>query len=289
MNTKRKKILNFLLDYIIIAIGAVLYALSVNIFTAPNNIAAGGLTGVSTMLNYLYGLPIGVLTLIMNIPLFIWGAIENGRKFLTKTIVATILATVFIDLLNPFVTPYSNDVLLAALFGGILSGAGLALIFYRGGTTGGVDIIARNINNHFPHISMGNLIFMVDAIVIISAGFVYGGIESSLYPVITIFVSVRLMDSMLYGFAHNNGKLMFIVSDKYESIRLVIIAKIERGVTMLDAEGGYNNNEKKVIMCAVRSSQVHKINVMVRKIDPNAFVMVTTANTISGNGFETKK
>ncbi|MBQ4129688.1 MAG: YitT family protein [Ruminococcus sp.] len=266
-------------------IGSVMYAASVNTFTSPNNIAPGGLTGVGTMLNHLFDLPIGVVILVLNIPLFIWGAIENGRKFLTKTIVATVLVSVIIDVMAPFSYKYEGDTLLAAIFGGLLSGLGLAFIFFRGGTTGGTDIVARIIHKHHPHISVGTMILIVDAVVFIAAAFVYQSIESALYAVITVFVSTKVIDTVIYGIAHDNGKLMFIITNKYEELSSEIIERIGRGVTLLDAQGAYKNESKKVLLCAVRPSQVHKTKVLVNSVDENAFIVVTTANAISGKGF----
>ncbi len=281
----KKKIFATVTDYAIIFVGAVLYAASVNMFTSPNDIAPGGLTGVSTMLNHLFGLPIGIMILVLNIPLFIWGAVENGKKFLTKTVIATVFVSIIIDVMAPFSFRYEGDTLLAALFGGLLSGVGLAFIFYRGGTTGGTDIIARNIHKHLPHISMGTVILCADAVIFIAAALVYHSIESALYAVITVFVSTKVIDTVIYGVAHDNGKLMFIVTDKYEELSLVIMEQIGRGVTQLDAHGAYNNDRKKVLLCAVRPSQVHKTKVLVNSVDENAFIIVTTANTISGKGF----
>ena len=281
----KNKVLSTIGDYVIIFVGAVLYATSVNTFTAPNDIAPGGLTGVSTMLHYLFSLPIGVMILVLNIPLFIWGAIENGKKFLTKTIVATVFISVLIDVMEPFSFKYEGDTLLASVFGGLLSGLGLAFIFFRGGTTGGTDIVARNIHKRVPHISMGTVILSCDALIIASAAFVYHSIESALYAVITVFVSTKVIDTVVYGIAHDNGKLMFIVTDKFEELSKTIMEQVGRGVTLLDAHGAYSNDTKKVLLCALRPSQVHKTKVIVNSVDENAFIIVTTANAISGKGF----
>lgn len=281
----KNKVLSTIGDYVIIFVGAVLYATSVNTFTAPNDIAPGGLTGVSTMLHYLFSLPIGVMILVLNIPLFIWGAIENGKKFLTKTIVATVFISVLIDVMEPFSFKYEGDTLLASVFGGLLSGLGLAFIFFRGGTTGGTDIVARNIHKRVPHISMGTVILGCDALIIASAAFVYHSIESALYAVITVFVSTKVIDTVVYGIAHDNGKLMFIVTDKFEELSKTIMEQVGRGVTLLDAQGAYSNDTKKVLLCALRPSQVHKTKMIVNSVDENAFIIVTTANAISGKGF----
>ncbi len=275
-------------DYILIFAGAIIYALSVVVFTAPNNIAPGGLTGVGTVLRYLFGLPIGTTIIVLNIPLFIWAAVENGFSFLTKTIVGTLFVSVFIDVLSLFVPSYTGDAMLASVFGGILNGTGLGLIFYRGGSTGGSDIISLNVHKRFPHISTGTVILAFDAVIIAFAAFAYGSLESILYAVIAIFISVKIIDALIYGFARDNGKTMFIVTEKHSEITSELFKNIERGVTLLDARGGYSRDEKKVIMCALRPQQVHKVISIVKRIDENAFTIVTTAGIIRGRGFKTK-
>lgn len=169
-----------------------LYAISVDMFTAPNEIAPGGLTGVGTMLNSLFGLPIGTVVLILNIPLFIWGAAVMGWKFLGKTVTATVLVSAAIDILEPFLPAYTGDKMLASIFGGIFIGVGLSLIFIRGGTTGGTDLTARLLNRRRPQMSIGKLILLIDMVVIVAAGLVYGNLESPLYAVVSILSQQRL-------------------------------------------------------------------------------------------------
>lgn len=277
------------LDYILIALGAVIYAASVAVFTSKNNIAPGGLTGVATILNYLFSFPIGVMIFAMNIPLFIWAFFENGKGFLIKTIIGTALVSVSIDLLSAVLPVYTGNVMLAAIFGGAASGLGLGIIFSRGGTTGGTDIIANNIHRRFPHISTGKLILATDAIVLTLAALVYGNIESALYAGITIFVSAKVIDAVTYGTSRGNGKLLFIISDEADRISQEIIEKLGRGVTLLNGEGAYTGKDKRVIMCAARPQQVVKITKGVKIIDPNAFLVVTTANSIMGEGFHNSK
>lgn len=282
---KRTSIINLLA----ITFGSVLFAIAISMFTAPNNIMNGGVTGATTMLNYAFGLPIGIMTIVINVPIFIWGAVENGRKFLFKTVYATVLSAVLIDMSAYFIPVYKGDMLLASLFGGIILGLGQGLIFYGGGTTGGVDIIARNIKNHFPFLSMGNIIIAVDGILVVIAIIMYNSIESGLYAVIAIFVSAKVIDSVVYGFSRDNGQLILIVTEEYKEITSSIIHNIVRGVTVLDAQGGYSEGDKKMLLCAVRPRQVYKVTNLVKALDPNAFLMVTKAGVINGEGFSEKK
>ena len=285
MNRLEKLFKNSITDYIIIALGASLYAASVAVFTSKNNIAPGGLTGVSTILNYLFGLPIGAMIFLMNIPLFLWAFFKNGRGFVVKTMTGTALVSVFIDIFQSVLPFYGGNIMLTAIFGGALSGLGLGLIFARGGSTGGTDIIAVSLNKRFPHISTGRLMLLSDAVVLTAAAIVYGNIESALYAGITIFVSVRVIDAVTYGTSRGNGKLIFIISDSYDVISREIIQKLGRGVTILNGSGAYTGNSKRVLMCAARPNQVVKITKGVKIIDKNAFVVVTTANSILGEGF----
>lgn len=275
-------------DYLVIAIGSVIYAFSVVTFTSPNNIAPGGMTGIATMLNYLFSFPIGTFIFLLNIPLFVWGAIENGKTFLTKSVIGTAFISVAIDALTPILPPYQGDTFLAALFGGILYGVGLGFIFYRGGSTGGTDIIALNIHKRMPHVSTGTIILVTDMVTLAMAFFVYKSIENVLYAVVAIFVSIRVIDTISYGTSRGNGKLMFIITNNYAKVSDSILKNIERGVTLLDGEGAYSGERKRVIMCAVRPQQVFKITSNVKEVDPNAFIIVTTAGTIRGRGFAHK-
>lgn len=277
------------LDALFFLAGSVLYAVSVDMFTAPNEIAPGGLTGIGTMLNSLFGLPIGTVVLVLNIPLFIWGAVDMGWRFLGKTAAATVLVSVAIDLFAPFLPTYTGDKMLASIFGGIFMGVGLALIFIRGGTTGGTDLIARLLNRHTPQISIGKLILLVDMVVIIAAGIVYGNLESPLYAVISIFVSSKIIDALIYGTSLGTGKMMFIISDKNEEIADKIINNISRGVTKIKSVGGYSGAPREVLLCALSRSEVYKTYDVIRKIDPHAFIIVGEAGEISGEGFASLK
>lgn len=281
-NTKIKTVI---IDYVFYTIGAVIYAMSVDVFTAPNNIAPGGLTGIATMLNHLFVTPIGTTILILNIPLFIWGAKEIGLSFLWKTIFATVVTSIAIDVLGIFLPGYYGDTMLAALFGGVLSGFGHALIFMRGATTGGTDIIARLMNKRFPSFSLGKIILIADVVIIILAAVVYKSLESALYALISIFVSTKLIDAIIYGTNIGTGKMMFIISPKYKEISNGIMENIRRGVTRIKSVGGYSCIEGEVLLCAVRRQEVYKTYDVVRSIDPHAFIIVGDAGEITGEGF----
>lgn len=279
---------NRILDYMIITCGAALYAMSVVVFTAPNNIAPGGLTGVATLINYLFSLPIGTFILIMNVPLLIIGYRRIGRTYFIKTVYGTLAVSLLIDLFSCFLPAYKGNMILVCIFGGILNGCGIALIFSRGGSSGGTDILASLINKRFPQFSIGHLIMFSDALIVTISAFVYNSIEAGLYAVVSIFVSSKLIDRIIYGTSADNGKLMFIITDKSREILPLLLNDISRGVTVLEAHGGYSGNDKKLLVCAVRPNEVYKVNNIVKKHDSSVFIIVTTATAVNGEGFYKK-
>lgn len=266
-------------------LGAAVYALSVSFFTAPNEIAPGGVTGLATILNYLIYVPIGVTALLFNIPLLIWGAIESGWRFIIRTMIITAIVSVLIDLFSLFDIAYHGDMIIAAIFGGILSGAGLGLIFLRGGSTGGTDIIARNLNHRFPYLSIGSIVLMSDAVVVALSAIAYGSLENALYAVIAIFTSSKLIDAVVFGLSRDNGKLLIIITALPDEVTAELTGRVNRGVTVLSAQGGYSHMPKGVILCAVRPHDAYRVNSAVITADPSAFIITTTATAISGLGF----
>ena len=283
---QKKKIKDFLIDGVFFIVGSFIFAISVNTFTAPNNIAPGGLTGAATMLNYLFNVPIGMVILVMNLPIFIWGFFEVGYRFILKTIVATILSSVIIDLTVDILPKYQGDMLLTTVFGGLLSGFGLALIFVRGGTTGGTDLMANLISRRVRHLSLGRLILIIDMVIVVISAFVYKNFESPLYATIVIFITSKVIDTVLYGTDIGSGKMIFIISQKNEEIAQRIMDDIGRGVTELRSRGAYTKKEGEVLLCAVNRQEVYKVYDIIHSIDPDAFTIVGEAGEISGEGFK---
>ncbi len=283
----RNKALGLLKDLVAYTAGSALMAVSIRMFTAPNHIAPGGISGISTMINYLSGWPIGMLALLLNIPLFVWAVLEIGYRMVLKTIVATVISSAAIDLLGLVVRPYQGNPMLAAIFGGCIEGIGLSLIFLRGATTGGTDLVARLLGRRVRFASMGKLMLAVDCVIVIASGFVYRSIESALYAMIAIFVSTKLIDSVLYGTDVGTGKVLFIISEQSEQIAKQILGSMDRGVTFLSSRGAYTGREGRVLLCAVRRYEVARVKDIVRSIDRNAFLIVGDAGEITGEGFRT--
>ena len=286
MGCLSKAVKEIIKDGIYFVIGSILYAMSVNIFTAPNNIAPGGVTGVATMIHYLFSAPIGITMIICNIPIFVWGLYEIGFSFLIKTAVAMLLSSIFIDMTAPFMPAYHGDMLLITIFSGILAGGGLSLIFMRGATTGGTDLVGKLLECHFRHISMAKLMMAMDVLVVMVSALVYKSYETPLYALIVIFITARVVDAVLYGTDSGTGKMMFIVSQKSTIIAEHIMNGIGRGVTVLKSRGAYSGEDGEVLMCAVWRQEVYKTYDIVYEIDKHAFIIVGDASEITGEGFK---
>ncbi len=280
----KKVVLREVIDLLIVTVGVALYSIALTVFLAPNEVSPGGVTGLAAIIADLVHLPIGVLTIALNLPLIIWGFIKIGTKFIIRTSIATVIMSVLIDLFDYLLPEYSSDRLLASLYGGFLAGIGLALVFVRGSSTGGTDIAAKIISSRFPHFSMGKMVLLLDAIVIIISTVVYQSFETALYTMLTIFISSKAIDSIIYG--TDKGKLVMIVTSMPDEIKQAIFKSLDRGVTVLPAKGGYRGDDRAVVMCAVRINEATKLHRIVSECDRSAFIIVTEAGEIRGEGFE---
>ncbi len=270
-----------------LVVGIFIYALGVHVFTSPNNIAPGGVTGIAILLNSLFDWNIGIVTLCINIPLLIMSLFFLGREFTIRTLSAVGLFTVIMDyvvVLFPQYTGNGNSMMLACVFGGVLMGLGLGIVFMSDFTTGGTDIIIRIIQLKFPYFSTGKILMFLDFIIVAVSIFVYDKIDVALYALIAIFISSMVIDWVIYG--TDIGRLLFIVSDKSREISNLLLQKIDRGVTLLDAKGAYTGAEKEVILIAVKRNQFYKVKKLVYSVDPTAFMIVTEAGEIVGEGFK---
>ena len=261
-------------------IGCVIGAMAYPLFLIPNNIAPGGLTGLATILNYFFSLPVGTISLMLNIPLFILGFKSVGKSFAFRSLIATVLFSLFIDIL-PF-KAVTNNPLLASLYGGIFLGFGLGLILRGGGTTGGTDMVARLIHKRMPFISIGLILFVADLIVVIAAGLGMGA-ELAMYSIISIIVTSGILDLTVQGL--NRSKACYIISDKSEQIRLKLMDEMERGMTIIHAKGGYTMEEKPVLLCIVNPRETVDIKRIVKEVDMRAFMFITEAHEVLGEGF----
>ncbi len=281
----RQDVKQTVIDILYYTVGSFLYAVSVNCFSAPNELAPGGLTGIATMVHYLVPtIPIGLTILVLNIPLLLTAFLIISRTFTVRTLICTVLSTAVIDLLASVLPAYTGDMFLVSVMGGVLSGLGLGLIFLRGGSTGGTEIVARLLERRLPYVPVGKLLLAVDAVVIVLSAVVFRNVESAMYAVVLVFVTSTLVDALVYG--GNGGKLVLIFSKHREEIAKAILQTLNCGVTKLRSRGGYTGEESEVLLCAVRRTQMYPLRRLVAKADPSAFMVIASAEEVLGQGFQ---
>lgn len=268
--------------FILMVVGATLVALSINLFFLDLKIAPGGVSGLATVLHYITGVSMGVLVILLNVPLFIIGVVTFGKKFVVKTLFSTVVMSLVLDL-TEWLPQITEDMLLATIFGGGMMGIGLALVFRGGATTGGTDIAAKVVNHYFPSFRIGEQLFVIDALVVLTAMIVFRDFDIGFYSIITIWISAKMIDLVFEGVGYS--KALFIVSDKNEAIGKAILQELKRGVTAFHGEGLYTNTEKKILMTVVDQRQIPKIKQIAKEFDKNAFIIITDVREALGKGF----
>jgi len=280
---EKKTMKRRVLDYIVITIGAFLYAVSVSFFLDPNSLAPGGVTGIAIILNHITGLETGTWLLVINIPILVLGTWKFGLRFILSTMYCTALTSVFVNLLAPF-GALTRDPFLAALAGGALMAVGLGLVLKSGATTGGTDIIIKLIRLRYAHLKTGRLFLLTDAVIVTLSAFVFQNIDVALYAGVVVFINSVLLDMVLYG--RDGAKLIFIISDRPEAITGRILSDLDIGVTYITGSGAYSGKAKNVIMCVMKKQLSPKAEEVVREEDPGAFMIVTSATEIFGEGYK---
>ena len=286
--TEKNLVLKRLLKYLTIVVGSAIYAVGFQFFMFPNSIVSGGIVGISMIINHFTQWPVGVMTIIMNIPLFAVAWRYFGLDFLIGSLVGMALSSAFVDLFALTGISLTNDPMLASIIGGVIKGFGLGVIYYVGTTTGGVDIVAKLLRMKYPHINLGTLLMLLDAAIIGAYAIIFHIYESAMYSVIAMFVVSKVIDLVLYGI--DNSCICYIISERSQDISDEIISgHMHRGVTILDGRGAYSGKEKQVIMCVIKRQQISEIRRIIRNIDENAFFIVSDAKNVFGNGFESIK
>ena len=280
-------------DILLWAGGALLYATAVVIFVRPQQISSGGLTGLGIIVNHLFPfIPIGAFTLTMNIPLFLAAWKCFGLKFIARTMAATAMLSVEIDVLDRFATRFGwaytgSDTLMGAVFGGVLAGVGLGVVFLAGATTGGFDIAGRLLKLKFPHIAVGKLILLCDATVVVLNAIMYKSFESLLYSVVTVFLSSMALDYVVRERDHS--KMMLILTSHPDEVTGDIMRQLRRGVSLIPAEGGYTGEERKMLMCVVRAHEVPRVRKLIAQYDANPFIIIADSSEVLGEGYKSHK
>lgn len=267
----------------IITLGAVIYALAFDWFVAPNQIAMGGVTGLAQIVNALVPvLPVGVLSILVNVPLFLAGWRLLGGRLLVSSLYAMAVSSLAIDVIAWMHTFPPMDPILATLYGGAGMGVGLGLVFSQGATTGGTDIIGKLLKLKLPWLPIGKLVMIPDMVVVILAAVVFGTVNAALYGLIQMYLLSKVMDMILYGW--DTSRVAYIITDRWEETVRGLL-DMNRGVTLLQGKGAYTGAEKQVLLVAFRQREIVPIKRMLREIDPKAFFIVCDAHEILGEGF----
>lgn len=281
--TKTKR--RILADGGMLTSGAVLMGIGIHAFMKPAEIAPGGASGLALLVNHLTGLPVGLLTLALNVPLLILAWFYLNHHFAVTTAAVSVLCSAVLDLaVTPFCPAYLGDRLLGSLYGGVLVGGGMALIFLTGTTTGGTDIVGYLLQKKHPHISIGRALLLVDGVILLLSVFVYGNMEAALFGLVSLYAQTRMIDSILYG--GNAGSMATIITGKPEEIAARVIRELDRTATLLPAKGAYSKQDVSVLLCTVRRSQFGRLKRIVYEEDPKAFVTATETSEILGEGFK---
>lgn len=269
-------------DYLFIIFGTLVTALSFNLFLIPHKIAPGGLSGLATVIYHISDgrIPVGTTMLVLNIPLFLIGIKELGGGFGFRTLLSTVLLSLFIDFVK--VPAMTDEPILASIYGGVIMGIGLGLVFKGNATTGGTDLLAKIIHKFFHFIGIGWVLFVIDSLVVITAALVFGPSEA-LYALVSLYLGTKLIDLIVEGL--NAAKAFVIISDHSEIIAKRIMVELDRGVTLLKGQGAYTQQDKDVILCVINRSQTVRLKSIVNEIDPLAFVLVADVKEVMGEGF----
>lgn len=265
-------------------IGSVLYGLGIHAFTAPQQIAPGGASGIGILVNYVTGFPIGFFTFLFNIPLLILAYKYVTKKFFYNALFSITLFSFITDYVVVLFPTYKGDPLLACIFGGVFMGVGLALVHMAESTKGGLTILGVILQKKFPQFEVGKLIFVLNLTVVGASAIVFNNIESVLYAIIAIYISSMCMDGMICSL--NNNKFVVIISDHNEEIKTYISDSTRKGFTIMNGIGGYSESDKQVIFCALGKNEYVTIKKMIHTVDPHAFVIITDASEVIGNGFK---
>ena len=269
----------------LLLVGALIYGIGTHAFVEPAHIAPGGAMGIALMVNHFADLPIGLLTLAINIPLLVLAWFSLSHRFAVSTAFATAVCSFILDFMVAPVCPvYTGDRILCSLYGGILSGVGMGLIFMAGMTTGGSDILGSVLQKKRPQLSIGRALMAVDGVILLMSIYVFGNIDAALFGLVSLFATTKVIDSVIYG--GDASTMATVVTRKPREIARRIIADLDRSATLVQATGAYSGKDTSVLLCTVRKSQFQRLRKIVYEADPGAFLMATEASEVLGDGFK---
>ena len=264
-------------------LGSAMFAAGFALFLQPNNMNSGGISGLAMVVVELldYG-SVGTLSILINLPLFLLGGIKIGKRFFLGSLLGMVLSSVLIDMIAVFPMP-QTDPLIGAIYGGVVCGLGLGIVFTAGTSTGGSDILVRLLKLRFRNVPIGQISMSFDAVVVVLTGLVFGDVRNALYTGITVYLCGKVIDGVVYRFDYSDVAL--IISSEYEQIAKAIGEKLDRGATFLHGEGSYSHKDTKVVLAAVKKQQMAELKELVMEIDPKAFLIVQEAHQVLGDGF----
>ena len=263
--------------------GSALFSAGFALFLEPNAMNSGGISGLAMVIVELLGVgSVGGLTILFNLPLFLLGGMKIGKRFFLGSTLGTLVSSVLIDLIASFPAP-EVEPLIAALYGGVVCGLGLGIVFVSGTSTGGADILVRLLKLKWRNVPIGQISMCFDAVVVVLTGLVFRDIQSALYSGVTVFLTGKVIDAVVYRFDYS--KVVLIISPQYEAIARAIGERLDRGATFLHGEGSYSHRETKVVLAAVKRQQITELKELVMELDPKAFLIVQEAHQVLGDGF----
>ncbi len=264
-------------------VGSAVFALGFAFFLEPNDMSAGGISGLALVAVEIMGFgSVGTLSIFINLPLFVLGGVKIGKRFFAGSLLGMVLSSVLIDALAVVSFP-AVEPLVGVLYGGVVCGLGLGIVFMAGTSTGGSDILVRLLKLKYRNVPIGQISMCFDALVVVLTGIVFQDVSKALYTGITVFVTSQVIDAVVYRFDYS--KVALIISSEYEQIARQIGIKLDRGATFLHAEGSYSHAPTKVVLAAVKKQQLAELKELVTAIDPNAFIIVQEAHQVLGDGF----
>ncbi len=282
---KDNKYYNLVIEFLGLIIGCIPMSIGINMFFKPYTIAPGGLSGLSLVISETTGISISAIMLGIGIPLLLISIKILGKRDFIKTFIGMMILSAAISITAPLAEiVVTEDVLLSAISGGILLGVGLGIIFSVDGSTGGTDLIALMLHRIIPRIPVSKFLVIIDGIVVVSAGIVNRNLETALYSAIALYTIVRIIDAISEGFDYS--KAFMIISEKEEILRDAIVNDVKRGVTIIDGKGGYTNDSKSILLVVVKRKQEIHLKKLVKKVDPNAFIIVSDVHEVLGEGFK---
>lgn len=281
----KKTVKERVIDYLVITLGSVIYAAGISMFLDPNNLAPGGVSGIAIILNnFIKPINVGTIIVLINIPIMIIGVIKFGFRFLCSSIYAVAVSSAAMEIFDRTVGSLTSNLLLAAIAGGTLQAVGIGLVFRTGATTGGTDIIVRLLRLKFRYMKTGTIFLMIDGVIIIASGIVFKNLDIALYAALSLTVYMMMFNSVLYG--GSEARLIYIISGKRERIAERIMTELDAGATIIEGKGAYTGQDRDVLMIVLRMRSLPEARDIVREEDKNAFMIVTKATSVFGEGFK---